>query len=149
DQAVIISIKKQPDTNTLKLTERIDETLAQIEQNLPEGFTINTHIFRQADFINLAIDNVIEALRDGAILVVIILFLFLANIRTTVISLTAIPLALIASIFVLASFDITISTVRLGGVDIAGGGIVDDAITDVGRGVRRLRAEARRAGAVQ
>ncbi|SMO49246.1 efflux RND transporter permease subunit [Fodinibius sediminis] len=143
DQAVIISIKKQPETNTLKLTERVDETLAQIEQNLPEGFTINTHIFRQADFINLAIENVIEALRDGAILVVVILFLFLANIRTTVISLTAIPLALITSVFVLEFFDITINTMTLGGMAIAIGVIVDDAIIDVENVFRRLRENAR------
>ncbi|WP_440998519.1 efflux RND transporter permease subunit [Fodinibius sp. SL11] len=142
-QAVIISIKKQPDTNTLELTNRVDETLAQIEQNLPEGFTINTHIFRQADFINLAIDNVIEALRDGAILVVIILLLFLANIRTTMISLTAIPLALITSVFVLKFFDITINTMTLGGMAIAIGVIVDDAIIDVENVFRRLRENAK------
>ena len=143
EQAVIISIKKQPDTNTLELTERVDETLAQIEQNLPEGFTINSHIFRQADFINLAIDNVIEALRDGAILVVIILLLFLANIRTTMISLTAIPLALITSVFVLEFFDITINTMTLGGMAIAIGVIVDDAIIDVENVFRRLRENAK------
>ncbi|PAU95813.1 CusA/CzcA family heavy metal efflux RND transporter [Aliifodinibius salipaludis] len=143
DQAVIISIKKQPDTNTLELTERVDETLAQIEQNLPEGFTINSHIFRQADFIDLAIDNVIDALRDGAILVVIILLLFLANIRTTMISLTAIPLALISSVFVLEFFDITINTMTLGGMAIAIGVIVDDAIIDVENVFRRLRENAK------
>jgi Cu/Ag efflux pump CusA len=106
EPAVIMSIKKQPDTNTLELTRRVDETLSQIEQNLPEGFTINTQIFRQSNFINLAIENVIEALRDGAFLVIVILFLFLANIRTTLISLTAIPLALISSVFVLEFFGI-------------------------------------------
>lgn len=143
DQAVIISIKKQPDTNTLELTERVDEALAQIEQNLPEGFSINSHIFRQADFIDLAIDNVIEALRDGAILVVIILLLFLANIRTTMISLTAIPLALITSVFVLEFFDITINTMTLGGMAIAIGVIVDDAIIDVENVFKRLRENAK------
>ncbi|SHF11830.1 heavy metal efflux pump, CzcA family [Fodinibius roseus] len=143
DQAVIISIKKQPDINTLDLTDRVDETLAQIEQNLPEGFTINTHIFRQADFIDLAIENVIEALRDGAILVVIILLLFLANFRTTMISLTAIPLALITSVFVLEFFDITINTMTLGGMAIAIGVIVDDAIIDVENVFRRLRENAK------
>src|SRR6056297_1870374 len=143
NQAVIISIKKQPDTNTLELTERVDETLAQIEQNLPEGYTINSHIFRQADFIDLAIENVIEALRDGAILVVIILLLFLANIRTTMISLTAIPLALITSVFVLEFFDITINTMTLGGMAIAIGVIVDDAIIDVENVFKRLRENAK------
>lgn len=144
EQAVIISIKKQPDTNTLELTRRVDETLAQIEQNLPEGFIINTHIFRQADFIDRAIENVIDALRDGAFLVIVILFLFLANIRTTLISLTAIPLALIFSVFVLEFFNITINTMTLGGMAIAIGVIVDDAIIDVENVFRRLRENARR-----
>ncbi len=144
EQAVIISIKKQPDTNTLQLTERVDNTLTQIEQNLPDGYTINTHIFRQADFIDLAIENVIEALRDGAFLVIVILFLFLANIRTTLISLTAIPLSLITSVFVLEFFDITINTMTLGGMAIAIGVIVDDAIIDVENVFRRLRENSKR-----
>lgn len=143
EPAVIMSIKKQPDTNTLELTRRVDETLSQIEQNLPEGFTINTQIFRQSDFINLAIENVIEALRDGAFLVIVILFLFLANIRTTLISLTAIPLALISSVFVLEFFGITINTMTLGGMAIAIGVIVDDAIIDVENVFRRLRENAK------
>ena len=124
EPAVIISIQKQPGANTLELTDKIDETLSEIEASLPSGFSINTHLFRQADFIDLAIENVIEALRDGAILVIIILFLFLANFRTTLISLTAIPLALVASIFVLKFFDITINTMTLGGMAIAIGVIV-------------------------
>ena len=143
EPAVIMSIKKQPDTNTLELTRRVDETLSQIEQNLPEGFTINTQIFRQSNFINLAIENVIEALRDGAFLVIVILFLFLANIRTTLISLTAIPLALISSVFVLEFFGITINTMTLGGMAIAIGVIVDDAIIDVENVFRRLRENAK------
>lgn len=143
EPAVIISIQKQPETNTLELTERVDETLAQIEQSLPEGFSINTHLFRQADFIDLAIENVIEALRDGAFLVIIILFLFLANFRTTLISLTAIPLALIFSVFVLEFFDITINTMTLGGMAIAIGVIVDDAIIDVENVFRRLRENSK------
>jgi len=141
--AVIISIQKQPETNTLELTERVDQTLAQIEQSLPEGFSINTHLFRQADFIDLAIENVIEALRDGAFLVIIILFLFLANFRTTLISLTAIPLSLIFSVFVLEFFDITINTMTLGGMAIAIGVIVDDAIIDVENVFRRLRENSK------
>lgn len=143
EPAVIISIQKQPETNTLELTERVDETLAQIEQSLPEGFSINTHLFRQADFIDLAIENVIEALRDGAFLVIIILFLFLANFRTTLISLTAIPLSLIFSVFVLEFFDITINTMTLGGMAIAIGVIVDDAIIDVENVFRRLRENSK------
>lgn len=143
EPAVIISIQKQPETNTLELTERVDETLAQIEQSLPEGFSINTHLFRQADFIDLAIENVVEALRDGAFLVIIILFLFLANFRTTLISLTAIPLSLIFSVFVLEFFDITINTMTLGGMAIAIGVIVDDAIIDVENVFRRLRENSK------
>lgn len=144
EPATIISIQKQPGANTLELTERIDQTLGQIEQSLPEGYTINTHLFRQADFISLAVGNVAEALRDGAILVVIILMLFLANWRTTVISLTAIPMSLIFAIFVLEFFDITINTMTLGGMAIAIGAIVDDAIIDVENVFRRLRENARR-----
>lgn len=143
EPAVIISVQKQPGANTLNLTERVDETLSQIEQSLPQGFNINTHLFRQADFIDLAIENVIEALRDGALLVIIILFLFLANIRTTLISLTAIPLSLIASVFVLEFFDITINTMTLGGMAIAIGVIVDDAIIDLENVFRRLRENAK------
>ncbi len=143
EPAVIISIQKQPDTNTLELTDRVDETLAQIESSLPDGFEINTHLFRQADFIELAINNVVEALRDGAFLVIIILFLFLANFRTTLISLTAIPLSLIFSIFVMELFDITINTMTLGGMAIAVGVIVDDAIIDVENVFRRLRENSK------
>jgi len=139
EQAVILSIQKQPDANTLELTRLIDETMADVQQSLPEGFTINTHLFRQADFIERAIDNVVSALRDGAILVIVILFLFLANFRTTLISLTAIPLSLIFSVFVLELFDITINTMTLGGMAIAIGMIVDDAIIDVENAFRRLR----------
>lgn len=142
EPAVIISIQKQPGANTLELTQRVDETLAQIEQSLPEGYFINTHLFRQADFIDLAIENVIEALRDGAFLVIIILFLFLANYRTTLISLTAIPLSLVFSIFVLEFFNISINTMTLGGMAIAIGVIVDDAIIDVENVFRRLRENA-------
>lgn len=142
--AVIISIQKQPGANTLDLTDRVDATLAQIESGLPAGYTIDTHIFRQADFIELAVGNVAEALRDGAILVIIVLLLFLANWRTTVISLTAIPLSLISAIFVLEFFDITINTMTLGGMAIAIGAIVDDAIIDVENVFKRLRQNAQR-----
>lgn len=143
DPAVIISIQKQPGANTLELTEQVDNVLAEIEQSLPEGFSINTHLFRQADFIELAIENVVEALRDGAFLVIVILFLFLANFRTTIISLTAIPLSLIASVFVLEFFDITINTMTLGGMAIAIGVIVDDAIIDVENVFKRLRENSK------
>lgn len=137
--AVILSVQKQPDTNTLDLTERIDETLADIEATLPAGLEINRGIFRQASFIETAVDNVLEALRDGALLVVVILFLFLWSWRTTFISVLAIPLSLVTAVFALKLFGITINTMTLGGMAIAIGALVDDAVIDVENVFRRLR----------
>jgi CzcA family heavy metal efflux pump len=137
--AVVISIQKQPGANTLELTRKIERTLEDIQKTLPQGMAINSHIFRQADFIQVAIDNVAAVLRDGAILVVLVLVLFLANLRTTFISLTAIPLSLIFAVFVMKFFDITINTMTLGGMAIAVGAIVDDAIIDVENVFRRLK----------
>ena len=137
--AVVLSVQKQPNTNTLELTERIDETLADIQATLPTGMTINRGIFRQASFIETSVDNVVEALRDGAILVVLILFLFLWNFRTTFISVLAIPLSLVVAIFALKGLGITINTMTLGGMAIAIGALVDDAVIDVENVFRRLR----------
>ncbi|MDT8437060.1 MAG: efflux RND transporter permease subunit, partial [Gemmatimonadota bacterium] len=137
--AVILSVQKQPDTNTLELTGRIDETLAEIQRTLPEGMSIHGGVFRQAEFIETAVDNVIEALRDGAILVVLILFAFLWSARTTFISVLAIPLSLVVAIFALKFLDITINTMTLGGMAIAIGALVDDAVIDVENVFRRLR----------
>ena len=137
--AVILSIHKQPDTNTLELTGRIDETLTEIESTLPPGLQINRGVFQQASFIETAITNVLEALRDGAILVVMILFLFLWSGRTTLISALAIPLSLVAAIFALRLFGITINIMTLGGMAIAVGSLVDDAVIDVENVLRRLR----------
>lgn len=137
--AVVISVQKQPGANTLELTERIEQTLNDIQRSLPEGMTVNSHIFKQSDFIQVAIDNVIAALRDGAVLVIIVLILFLANTRTTFISLTAMPLSLIFAVFVMKLFNITINTMTLGGMAIAIGAIVDDAIIDVENVFRRLK----------
>ncbi|HSK20937.1 MAG TPA: efflux RND transporter permease subunit [Longimicrobiales bacterium] len=137
--AVILSVQKQPDTNTLELTERIDETLTDIEATLPAGMEINRGIFRQASFIETAVENVLEALRDGAILVVIILFLFLWSFRTTFISVLAIPLSLVTAVFALKLLGITINTMTLGGMAIAIGALVDDAVIDVENVFRRLR----------
>ena len=137
--AVVMSIQKQPATNTLELTERIDETLAEIQATLPDGMTINRGVFRQAEFIKTSVDNVVEALRDGAILVVVILFLFLWNFRTTFISVLAIPLSLVVAVFALKGLGITINTMTLGGMAIAIGALVDDAVIDVENVFRRLR----------
>src|SRR5687768_15316070 len=137
--AVVLSVQKQPDTNTLELTERIDETLTEIQATLPPGMTINRGVFRQAEFIETSVDNVIEALRDGALLVVAILFLFLWSVRTTFISVLAIPLSLVVAIFVLEALGITINTMTLGGMAIAIGALVDDAVIDVENVFRRLR----------
>ena len=139
NRAVILTIQKQPGTNTLELTERIDQELTDIEQNLPGGIEINRGIFRQASFISTAVGNVMEALRDGAILVVLILFLFLWSFRTTFISVVAIPLSLITAVFALKMLDITINTMTLGGMAIAIGALVDDAVIVVENVFRRLR----------
>jgi copper/silver efflux system protein len=137
--AVVLSVQKQPATNTLELTERIDETLSDVQATLPIGMTINRGVFRQAEFIETSVDNVIEALRDGALLVVVILFLFLWSVRTTFISVLAIPLSLVVAIFALKALGITINTMTLGGMAIAIGALVDDAVIDVENVFRRLR----------
>jgi CzcA family heavy metal efflux pump len=138
-RAVILTLLKQPDTNTLELTGRIDAEVAEIAPTLPTGMEINHGIFRQASFIEAAIDNVLEALRDGALLVVVILFVFLWSLRTTFISVVAIPLSLIAAVFALRLLGITINTMTLGGMAIAIGALVDDAVIDVENVFRRLR----------
>lgn len=137
--AVILSILKQPEANTLLLTKRVDAELDAMQEQLPPGITIDRGIFRQANFISLAVDNVIEALRDGAILVVIILLLFLWNLRTTGISVLAIPLSLAVSVLAMKLLGVTINTMTLGGMAIAIGALVDDAIIDVENVFRRLK----------
>ncbi|MDA2923997.1 efflux RND transporter permease subunit [Acidobacteria bacterium AH-259-L09] len=138
-EAVILSIQKQPKANTLELTARIDEVLNDIERTLPSSIKIERFVFRQSDFIELAIENVLEALRDGAILVTIILYLFLLNFRTTFISVVAIPMSLIFTIFILKLWGAGINTMTLGGMAIAIGVLVDDAIIGVENVFRRLR----------
>ncbi len=139
EAAVVLSIQKQPNTNTLELTDRIDESLTDIEEGLPPGLQINRGIFRQGNFIELAVDNVLEALRDGAVLVVLILFLFLWSGRSTFISALAIPLSFATAIFALRLSGITINTMTLGGMAIAIGALVDDAVIGVENVFRRLR----------
>ncbi|MBV6510767.1 MAG: efflux RND transporter permease subunit [Ignavibacteriales bacterium] len=137
--AVILTVQKQPETNTIELTAEIEKTLGLIQQSLPPGITINSSIFRQADFIQTSINNVISALRDGAILVIVVIALFLWNFRTTFISVLAIPFSIIITILVFQIFDIMINTMTLGGIAIAIGALVDDAIIDVENVFRRLK----------
>src|SRR5436190_4227662 len=137
--AVIVGIQKQPGANTIELTARLDRELDTLQNELPSGMTIDRKIFRQADFIEVAVDNVVKALRDGGILVIIVVLLFLANLRAAAITLTAMPLSLAAAILVLRAFGATINTMTLGGMAIAIGGLVDDAIIDIENVVRRLR----------
>jgi CzcA family heavy metal efflux pump len=140
--AVVLGIQKQPGANTLQLTRRLDETLDQIQTGLPEGMKIDRHVFRQADFIERALDNLTRALRDGAILVVIVVILFLMNVRAAVITLLAIPISVIAALVTMNWLGFTINTMSLGGLAIAIGELVDDAIIDVENVIRRLRENA-------
>ena len=138
--AVLITVTKQPQTGTLELTERIDHSLEEIKTTLPADVKVNTDIFRQSRFIDNSIGNVKSSLLEGAIFVVIILALFLANVRTTVISLVTLPLALVFSVLALHFMGLTINTMSLGGMAIAIGSLVDDAIVDVENAWKRLRA---------
>ena len=144
EPAVIIAISKQPNINTLRVTENIEANLAEIEKTLPPDVKMNTRIFRQADFIESSVRNVGTALLEGALFVVIILFLFLASFRTTVISVVAIPLSLLGTIIVLYFLGMNINTMTLGGMTIAIGSLVDDAIIDVENVYKRLKQNHRK-----
>ncbi len=137
--AVILTVEKQPGANTVTLTDDIERALAELQPALPSDVRLNTKVFQQKNFIVHALTNVEHALRDGFILVVIVLFLFLLNFRTTIITLTAIPLSLVVTALVFSWFDISINTLTLGGLAIAIGELVDDAIVDVENVFRRLR----------
>jgi len=137
--AIIISISKQPNANTLAVTQRIEENLAVLQKTLPKDVKLDTKIFRQADFIETSVSNVQGALIEGGIFVVIILFLFLGSFRTTIISLLAIPLSLLGAILVMKLFGLNINTMSLGGMAIAIGLLVDDAIIYVENVHKRLR----------
>jgi len=140
--AIVLSVAKQPATNTLDLTKEIDNAVADMQSNLPKDIHVNTNIFRQADFINASISNIQKTLLEGSAFVVIILFLFLMNWRATVISLLAIPISLIAAILTLNWLGYTINTMSLGGMAIAIGALVDDAIIDVENVFKRLKQNA-------
>ena len=144
EPAVILTILKQPNVNTLTLTGEVESALAELESTLPADVEINSHIFRQADFINTAVSNVFRVMLEGGLFVSIILFLFLLNVRTTVISLVAIPLSLMLSLITLRLLGLTINTMSLGGMAIAIGALVDDAIIDVENVLKRLKQNHRK-----
>lgn len=137
--AVIMSIQKQPGASTIELTKELDKALIDLQKALPADVVLEKELFKQAHFITNAIDNVEEALRDGAILVAIVLFIFLVNFRTTAITLTAIPLSFVITAVVFKFFDLSINTMTLGGLAVAIGELVDDAIVDVENVYRRLK----------
>ncbi len=142
--AVIMTVTKQPNTNTLELTEKIDDAILEIAKTMPADIKINTNIFRQADFIQASVNNIQKALIEGSFFVVIIMFLFLMNYRTTIISLVAIPLSLIVSIITLKLLGLTINTMSLGGMAIAIGSLVDDAVIVVENVFKRLKQNAQK-----
>jgi CzcA family heavy metal efflux pump len=139
EPAVILTVMKQPSTNTLELTKSIDEAMENLRQSLPSDIHIDTNIFRQADFIDASISNIQKTLIEGSIFVVIVLFIFLMNWRATLISLLAIPISLLTAILVLKFLGFSINTMSLGGMAIAVGDLVDDAIIDVENVYRRLK----------
>lgn len=137
--SVLLSIQKAPGVDTRELTDRIDAAVTALRPSLPDDLELNTNLFRQAHFINRAIHNVFEALRDGSLLIVIVLVLFLLNARTTLITLSALPLSLFITALVFALLDMTLNTMTLGGIAVAIGALVDDAIIDVENVFRRLK----------
>ena len=143
DPAVVIGVKKAPFTNTLDITRDIDALIADITAGLPEGVILDAHVMRQADFINLSVSNLVFVLRDAAFFVAVVLMLFLMNLRTTLITLTAIPLSVAVALMSLDWLGMTINVMTLGGLAIAIGELVDDAIIDVENVHRRLSENSR------
>ena len=137
--AVILSVQKQPAADTVKLTRAVEAALKELNQGMPSGISVKDIVFKQANFIEASVNNVEEALRDGAMIVAVVLFLFLLNFRTTFISLTAIPISILLTVLVFKYFGLSINTMTLGGMAIAIGELVDDAVVDVENVLRRLR----------
>lgn len=140
--AVLLFIQRQPQANTLELDRLLEEVFAQEAARLPRGMTLDTRLMRQADFIRTAVNNVAKAIRDGAVLMIIIMALFLLSVRAMAISLTALPLSIVAAVMVIYLFGGSINTMTLGGLAIAIGSLMDDAVIDVENTVRRLRQNA-------
>ncbi|HZY86487.1 MAG TPA: efflux RND transporter permease subunit, partial [Gemmataceae bacterium] len=143
--AVILTVQKQPHADTLGLDRDIDRTLDEFEQGLPPAVKLERHVFRQADFIRAAVGNVEEAIRDGALWVLVVLFLFLWNLRASAITLTAIPLSVLVTMLVFHAFGVSVNTMTLGGIAVAVGELVDDAVVDVENIFRRLKENRRKA----
>ena len=141
--AVLLTVTKQPSTSTLELTEKLDEVVEQMRSALPKDVKVNTQLYRQQNFIDSSISNIKKSLIEGGIFVVLVLFIFLMNARTTVISLVTIPLSLLITMLVLHVMGLTINTMSIGGMAIAIGSLVDDAIVDVENVFKRLRQNAR------
>jgi len=143
-RSVVLTILKQPDADTRAVTNMVTAALEEMSSSLPSDVRVLPELYQQKEFIDLAIENVVEALRDGAILVVVILFLFLMNLRTTLITLTAIPLSIVMTAMIFAAFGLSVNTMTLGGLAVAIGELVDDAIVDVENIFRRLRENRNR-----
>ncbi|MCK0209420.1 efflux RND transporter permease subunit [Starkeya koreensis] len=144
-EAVVISVQKQPQADTVKLTHELEQVLAELQRSMPEGTVVNEYLFRQSDFIHAAVGNLEQVLTEAIVAVAVILFLFLFNLRTTVISLVAIPVSVLTTFIVLRWMGMTINTMTLGGLAIAIGELVDDAVVDVENIFRRLRENAHKA----
>ncbi len=140
EPGVVMAVLKQPGSNTLEVTERLDRTLDEIQASLPEGMVVNKNLFRQAAFIEASVANTVEALRDGGIMVILVVVVFLASMRASFITLLAIPVSLVTAILTLRIFGASINTMTLGGMAIAIGVLVDDAVIEVENIVRRLRS---------
>ncbi|MCM1070443.1 MAG: efflux RND transporter permease subunit [[Clostridium] fimetarium] len=138
--AVLLTVTKQPAVGTIELTERVDNELEQLRSALPAGVEVTTDLFRQSDFIANSISNLQESLLEGALMVIIVLFFFLMNLRTTLVSLVALPMSILVAVIILHLMGVSINTMSLGGIAIAIGSLVDDAIVDVENVYKRLRA---------